>query len=138
MGVMLVLGAILVIGIICYFIYEHSDVGEWLCGIGVGCIVISSLLGVIFGVACIAASMNADLQYIEMIERKTAIEYRLDNIENEDSNLLVNGGVYNDIVEYNNEIHYYRKWGRNNFWTGWFNPAPIDELELIKLDKSIE
>ena len=43
--------------------------------------------------------------------------------------------VYNDILEYNNEIRYYRKWGRNNFWTGWFNPAPIDELELIELDK---
>ena len=54
-----------------------------------------------------------------------------------EENLLVNGGVYDDIVEYNNTIRWYRKWGRNNFWVGCFNPAPIDELEYIDLYKGV-
>lgn len=135
MGVTLISAIIAIISIICLIIYHNTSIGDWCEFIGLSGAIVGGAAAIILSVCAIIASSNANLCYMEMVEKKATIEYRLEKIENDDTNILVNGGIYNDILEYNNEIRYYRKWGRNNFWIGWFNPAPIDELELIELDK---
>ena len=136
MGIIIALASLFVIGLVCYIVYQHTCVGEWCWGTGLVGMLIGGFSLIVCSVACLIALSGADLEYGNMLEQKAAIEYRLEHLE-ADNNLLVNGGVYNDIVEYNNTIRYYRRWGRSNFWTGWFNPAPIDELEYIDLYKDV-
>lgn len=136
MGIFIILVALFIIGLICHIVYQHTCVGEWCFGVGLVSMCLSGFLLVLCLAISLSALSNADLEYGNMLEQKAAIEYRLEHLET-DNNLVVNGGVYNDIVEYNNTIRYYRKWGRSNFWTGWFNPAPINELEYIDLYKDV-
>ena len=52
----------------------------------------------------------------------------------DDSNFTINGGVYNDLVEYNNKLRSYKLY-THNFWVGWFyadTPAELDYIELVK------
>ena len=136
MGIFIILVALFIIGLICHIVYKNTCVDEWCFGVGLVSMCLSGFLLVLCSTISLAALTDADLQYGNMLEQKAAIEYRLEHLE-ADNNLVVNGGVYNDIVEYNNGVRYYRKWGRSNFWTGWFNPAPIDELEYIDLYKDV-
>lgn len=90
---------------------------------------ISILLMLIGGIDTICTD---ELVYEKMVEKKTAIEYRLEHLDDENS-YMTNGGVYEDLVEYNNELRDLKYWA-NSFWVGWFNPdKAADELDYIKL-----
>lgn len=137
MLIFIIFGIIFVIGLILFLKYrkdywEH----EGKVGIGLLLMVVGGMAIFTCGVLCLCFVATADLDYANMVEKRDAIIYRLEQIENEE-NLLVNGGVYDDIVEYNNEVRKYKKYGSSNPWTNWFNPAPIDKLDYIKLPKSV-
>lgn len=137
MLIFVICGIIFVIGLILLLKYrkdfwEHQGV----ITTGFTLMLIGGAVMLICGILCLTFATTADLDYANMVEKRDAIEYRLEQIEN-DKNLLVNGGVYDDIVEYNNEIRKYKKYGSSNPWTNWFNPAPIDKLDYIKLPKSV-
>lgn len=133
MGIILVLIILAVIGFFICYLIETKMIGNHLfldltaLGIAVGaCIAL-----VVCGAQCIIAKANANLEYQNTLQQHDAIVYRLEQTKN-DKNLLINGGVYDDIVEYNNKIREYKKW-KHNFWLNWFYPADIDELEYIEL-----
>ena len=92
---------------------------------------ISAIFTIFFGSYCIINKINADINYENMLMQRNAIVYRLEQTKN-DNNLLVNGGVYEDVIEYNNTIRKYKRW-KHNFWLSWFYPADIDKLEYIEL-----
>ena len=138
MGVCIIGIVIIIVGIIFHFKYEkdHSywDSGLWLFLAALGYIIGAATLTIvtIFGISTLA---NDDIEYQKMLNEREAIEYRLEQIDN-DENLLVNGGVYDDIVEYNNKLVEYKKWS-NNFWIGWFWSDAPATLDYIELDKSV-
>ena len=137
MLIFVIFGIIFVIGLILFLKYrKESWKHEGAVTTGFFFIAVSSVVMVICGILCLIFAATADLDYANMVEKRDAIIYRLEQIENE-KNLLINGGVYDDIVEYNNEVRKYKKYGSSNLWTNWFNPAPIDKLDYIKLPKSV-
>ena len=136
MGIIIIFGVILIIGIAAFIVYQHTAIDEWCFGTGIMCTMLGGFGILLCGAICLCTLNNANVDYAYMLDKREAIEYRLEQIE-KDENLLVNGGVYDDIVEYNAEVRYYKTWCIYNFWTGWFNPAPIDELEYIDLYKGV-
>ena len=137
MLIFVIFGIIFVIGLILLLKYRKDIwTHEGAITTGFTLMVVGGIVILICGILCLVFAATADLDYANMVEKRDAIEYRLEQIENEE-NLLVNGGVYDDIVEYNNEVRKYKKYGSSNPWTNWFNPAPIDKLDYIKLPKSV-
>lgn len=133
MGIILGLIILAVIGFFIYWCletkshYDHFALELISLIIGVGAAICLTL----FGGLCIIHKVNADLEYQNALQQHDAIVYRLEQTKN-DKNLLINGGIYDDIVKYNNKIREYKKW-KHNFWLNWFYPADIDELEYIEL-----
>jgi hypothetical protein len=104
---------------------ENWFVGSLFCWVIGG---ICTLIAIIF---IIDAAVENDITTDNLIEQRNAIEYRLEQCD-EDTNIMVNGGVYNDMVEYNNTIRKYKKWSHNP-WIGWFWADGPAELEYIAL-----
>ena len=113
MGVLLILTLLLIVSIILWKAGD-CDIKEFLGMIEtVACIF---AIGII-GISCIIENTTAPKIYADMAQEREAIEYRLDRLE-DDSNFTVNGGVYNDLVEYNNKLRSYKLY-THNFWIGW-------------------
>ena len=132
MGIFIILGLLLIASIITYLLTKDSWDWESLCAFSVIILFVASLGIIVCGIVIGILNLNADIDYTNMVEKRDAILYRLEQIDSNE-NLLVNGGVYDDIIDYNSTVRSYKKYGGDNFWTGWFNPAPINELEYIEL-----
>lgn len=130
MGLFLVGVVLILLFIIFYIIFNRTDI-EVLMFVAAACLALGLGLTVVYGIAKIVTTINNEITYQNMLEQKTAIEYRLNKINN-DENVLVNGGVYNDLVEYNNELRKYKKWS-NNFWTKGLIESKPAELDYIVL-----
>ena len=129
MGILLVLAILTGVGIWLATKFDYSI--DWLSMLG-------GIVGIVAGICLVVASIFAicegafaDKTYADLVAKREVIEYRLDEIEN-DKNLLVNGGTYTDLIEYNETIRSYKTWS-NNFWNGWFYADKIADLEYIEL-----
>jgi hypothetical protein len=131
MGIFMIMAAIFIIGLILALIFKESWRYDTLETMGQVAMFVSGISILVCGLVCLAMLGTAETDYQNMVDKRDAIEYRLEQIENGE-NLLVNGGVYDDIIEYNAEVRKYKAYGSSNFWTNWFNPAPIDKLDYIE------
>ena len=138
MGIFIIGIVLIIIGIIFHCLAENNA-SYWNNTFQIFMAVLGYIVGavilIIVAIVGPVTLVNDDVEYQQMLNTREAIEYRLEQIDN-DENLLVNGGVYDDIVEYNNKLLEYKTW-THNFWIGWFwcdSPATLDYIEL---DKSV-
>lgn len=91
------------------------------------------IIGIIFSfVAVIGIAKNVvnyDLEYQNVLHEKEMLEYRIEHME---ENVIGNEMLYNDIIEFNNELRSIKKWA-NNLWTNWFNNQNIASIDYINL-----
>lgn len=135
--ILTILSVLLVaLGFFCWWRYTKRErywSGDgWVLG-AIASWVIGGVCVIIAIVAIIIAAVSNDITTENLIEQRNAIEYRLEQCD-ESTNIMTNGGVYQDIVEYNNTIRKYKKWS-NNLWVNWFwssGPATLDYIELPK------
>lgn len=127
---------LLVFGLICLWRYQtrkhYWQGGGWAVSAFM-CIMLGSICVICATTGIIDAAINNDIRTENLVEQRNVIEYRLDQSD-KDTNIMVNGGVYQDIVEYNNTIRKYKKWS-NNLWVNWFwskGPAALEYIELPK------
>ena len=139
MGIFIILFSILVFGITSLIIYKRKysgyafKGGSWLMSGFVFTIIgVVSILACGFMCLCINADINADLEYQNMLLEHKSIEYRLERAESEGS-FMTNGGVYNDVIQFNNKLRAYKTY-THNFWVGWFWTDKPAELEYIELN----
>ena len=71
-----------------------------------------------------------DVDYQNMLHKREMLEYRIDHMED---NITGNEMLYNDIVEFNNELRSEKKWALNP-WTDWFNNKDVASIDYIELD----
>ena len=123
-------------GFFCWWRYTKRERywqgGGWAVSTCV-CIMVGSICVICTTIGIIDAAVNNDIRTENLIEQRNVIEYRLEQCD-KDTNIMVNGGVYQDIVEYNNTIRKYKKWS-NNLWVNWFwskGPAALECIELPK------
>ena len=72
---------------------------------------------------------NYDVEYQNALHQKEMLEYRIEHMED---NITGNEMLYNDIVEFNNELRNTKKWA-NNPWTNWFNNQDIAAMDYVEL-----
>lgn len=136
MGLFILGIVFIILGVGCVHLYEHTRWATegwhfW----GWGIIVVTCILLVIVILGSVCAIANNEIYYQNMLEEKAAIEFRLDNID-KDTNLIVNGGIYNDVVEFNNKLREYKTW-THNFWIGWMYEDKPAEIDYIKLPSGV-
>lgn len=77
----------------------------------------------------IGAHADADIDYQDKLYEKEMLEYRINNA---DENIVGNEMLYNDIVEFNNELRRTKKF-INSPWLNWFNNAKIASMDYIEI-----
>ena len=85
----------------------------------------------LFSIVMILVNVSVyDVEYQNMLHTREMLEYRIEHTE---ENITGNEMLYNDIVEFNNELRSEKKWA-NNPWTNWFNNQDIASIDYIELD----
>ena len=82
------------------------------------------IMGILFTV------VNYDIAYQNKLYEKEMLEYRIEQI---DEDITGNEMLYNDIVEFNNDLRHTKKW-TNNLWTNWFYNQKIASIDYVELD----
>lgn len=103
---------------------------EMITFISIALITIGIILLAIFGMMAGCNAVSYDLDYQNFLHEKEMLEYRIEHMED---NITGNEMLYNDIVEFNNELRREKKWA-NNPWTNWFYNKNIASLDYIELD----
>lgn len=122
---------ILIIGIICIVVgnYLGYSFGGLLVG-GVFTTVVSGFVLVVFIGMIIGVNATADMDYQSKLHEKDMLEYRIERME---ENITGNEMLYNDIVEFNNDLRAVKKFA-NSPWTNWFNNQKIASMDYIELE----
>ena len=89
--------------------------------------IISSLVAVAF---IIENAITCEVNYQNALHEKEMLEYRIEHME---ENITGNEMLYNDIVEFNNNLRNTKKWA-NNPWTNWFNNQDIATIDYVEID----
>lgn len=128
---------LIVVGIILAIVREKvyfknwkvDDVLEWVAfpAIFIGAII--TFCSIVFILINVSAY---DVGYQNMLHTREMLEYRIEHIE---ENITGNEMLYNDIVEFNNELRNTKKWALNP-WTNWFNNQDIASIDYIELDSN--
>ena len=122
LGVLLLIGGILLLN---SDTCKHSLI---YCGL------IGSIIGLVMSVISIVGisvvQLNREIDYQNKLYERDILEYRIENMEED---IVGNEMLYNDIVEFNNELRSVKKWA-NNPWTNWFNNADIATIDYIELE----
>ena len=136
MIITLIFIGIIVIGIILLAIGNNKKwkiswgIRDNLSFIGVALIILGIVACMFAGAFIISNVTTYDLNYQNVLHEKEVLEYRIEHME---ENITGNEMLYNDIVEFNNELRSQKKWA-NNPWTNWFNNKDIASLDYIELD----
>lgn len=81
-------------------------------------------------ISILAVQVNKDVDYQNALYEKEMIEYRIDHA---DEDIVGNELLYNDIVEFNNDLRIIKKYA-NSYWTNWFFNEDIATIDYIELD----
>lgn len=121
----------IIIGAIICFVVSNRNYSEVVFAIGLILAIIAIFATLFVSVGIIDAQANKDVNYQNKLYEREMLEYRIDNIEDD---VVGNEMLYNDIVEFNNELRAEKKWA-NNPWTNWFCNKDIAAIDYIELDK---
>lgn len=83
------------------------------------------------GAVILDMNVGKDIDYQNMLDERELIEYR---IEDKGRNFVSDGKLYNDIVEFNDDIRKVKK-GANSLWTNWFYNDDIATIDYIEVEK---
>ena len=131
MIIVLILIAIIIGAVVCWIINDkYYCKGDWAFTIAIVLTLIGffGVIGVTAGIC--NAQINRDVKYQNAIHEKEMLEYRIEHME---ENIIGNEMLYNDIVDFNNELRNVKKWA-NNPWTNWFYNQDIATIEYIEID----
>ena len=131
MIITLICFAVIIVGIALVIIGNRVDdwnTSENLKLIGWMVIIISIFASVIAVGFIIGNATACELDYQNFLHEKEILEYRIEHME---ENITGNEMLYNDIVEFNNELRSVKKWASNP-WTNWFNNQKVASIDYIE------
>lgn len=128
MLIILIAIGLLILGVVLINRSNYNDVAEF---IGVMLVVIMALVVGICSIVIIKTQMNKEVIYQNKLYEKEVLEYRIDNMEED---VVGNEMLYNDIVEFNNELRDVKKWA-NNPLVNWFYAKDVATIDYVELDE---
>ena len=130
MGIIIIFGIGLGIAITLVAISEVKWWGDWVSILGI-CLIILFGAGFLVTVGlALGSQIPKEKHYQQALYEKQVIEYRL---EKQDDNLVGNELLYQDIVNYNNNLRDHKRYS-DNFWLNWLYNDKIATIEYIELD----
>lgn len=117
---------ILIVGII--IICSKKDITSAIHFVGDLLVVFGVAISFTLGAAIIAIQTKKNAEYQSALYEKEVIEYRIENIDN---NTVGNELLYNDIVQYNNNLRKAKMFS-NNLWINWFVNDKLAEIDYIE------
>lgn len=120
----------IVIGAIACFIIADRTYSDLAFGMGLTLTVIALFAVLFVGAGIIDVQANGDIYYQNKLHEREMLEYRIECVE---ENITGNEMLYNDIVEFNNELRSVKKWA-NSPWTNWFYNQDIATIDYIELN----
>lgn len=113
----------IIVGIILFNMTHYDFAGFML-------LVISGIVAFFMAIWMLGVQANKDVDYQSALYQKEMIEYRIDHA---DEDIVGNELLYNEIVEYNNDLRFIKKWS-DSYWTNWFFNEDIATIDYIELD----
>lgn len=129
MLIILIVIGLLILGVV---LVNRSNYNDWADFIGMMLVIIMTLTLSISSIAVIGTQINKEVTYQNKIYEKEMLEYRIYNMEED---VVGNEMLYNDIVEFNNELRKVKKWANNPF-TNWFYVKEVATIDYVKLDEN--
>lgn len=129
MIIALIIVGIVIATIIC-FVVANKTYSDLAFGTGIILAAIALFATLFVGIAITGVQVNGDIKYQNALHEKEMLEYRIDNM---DENIVGNEMLYNDIVEFNNELRSVKKWA-NNPWTNLFYVEEIATIDYVEID----
>ena len=124
---------VLVVGILLIVLSKNRKLRYWtrehLEFTGLLFIVLGALVSVICVGCIIGNASTRDITYQNVLHQREMLEYRIEHMED---NITGNEMLYNDIVEFNNELRSVKKWA-NNPWTNWFTNQDVATIDYVVL-----
>lgn len=120
----------IVISAVACFIIADKTYSDFAFGMGITLTVIALFAVLFVGAGIIDVQANGDIYYQNKLHEREILEYRIERIE---ENITGNEMLYNDIIEFNNELRSVKKWS-NSYWTNWFYNQDIATIDYIELD----
>lgn len=134
----------MIITIICVAVFIASVVGAVVLGKvcwddtpSVLCLCLATLIALpmFLGIAIgIKNNVGYEIDHRVALEKREAIVRRIEQQENSCDSIIVNGGYYMEIVEYNAKIYSDNKWGKNP-WTSWYHGWDYADIDPIVISK---
>lgn len=91
-----------------------------------------SVLGISVSVILIClVQPTKQIDYEKMLYKKEVLEYR---VEHQEDNIVGNELLYQDIVEFNNQLRNEKRFA-NNIWTNWFANDLVATIEYVDYKK---
>lgn len=123
----------IIIGAVACFIIADRTCSDLAFGIGMTLAIIALFAALFVSVGIIDTQVCGDINYQNKLYEKEMLEYRIEHIE---ENITGNEMLYNDIIEFNNELRSTKKWA-NSPWTNWFYNKDIASIDYIEFELSI-
>lgn len=90
---------------------------------------IGVVLSVSLGIVLSIIQGMKRVEYDKALYKKEVLEYRLEN----GGDIYGNELLYNEIIEFNNELRDTKYWS-SNLWTSWFNNDLIATIDYIEIE----
>lgn len=118
---------LIIIGAIAYHFQWKFAFWEWVSVFALAIGVTGSIVNLII---VSVFQLNADVFYENKLLEKQMLEYRLEKQDD----IIGNEMLYSQIVEFNNELRYTKKWA-SNLWTNWFvNQKIANNIDYIDVN----
>lgn len=127
MIITLIVAVVLIVGIVLLTVDFYTSV--YCSEAAVFTTVIGAFAAVVVGVCIIANFATLEVNYENKIYEKEMLEYRIEHYE---PSAVGNELLYNDVVEFNNNLRIIKKWAASP-WTNWFYNHKIATIEYINL-----
>lgn len=128
---------LLVVGIIvaivrknvCFKSWETYEKLEW---IQFPALFIGSIITFVCAIMILINASMYDVEYQNTLHTREMLEYRIEHME---ENITGNEMLYNDIVEFNNELRQTKNFA-DSPWINWFCNQGIASVDYIELDSN--
>ena len=86
--------------------------------------------GLVVGGLCLPVQVNKEVNYQQALHEREILVYRL---EHREENIVGNEMLYSEIVEFNNDLRFTKKWASSP-WVGCFHNDLIADIDYIEYE----
>lgn len=124
--------AIVIIGAVCMYLYENTNIGEWAHYVGLIILAVGIIAVLISLVVFSTSYIGVDAYIAENNMRYDSLVYQYENDLYDNDNDLGKKELMKEIQDWNEDLAYYRAI-QDDFWVGIYVPDVFNQFNFIEL-----